>query len=186
MGNWWGNVYDPLPQSTKAEVLTPTEDILAPGDMDCSGGQWFDFCSVTGGIGPAWHFDGTHLFVRIVNTACYNTNTKNDCTTGFFDYNGVKVLDIYSPFSYNIEATCSGCTSHSTSTGIVFFNVTDSVPSAFSSTAGSIVPTLSGHAGGMLDASCPAPSTGSPAPSPSGSSTVTSGKPNQTSSATAL
>ena len=151
---WWGSdLYDPLSMAESLDiVLTDTEDIAHPDTFDCSAGSWYDFCTNTGGVGPAWYFDSStgHLYFRVVQFACYNKNQANNCFNGYYEFEGQRIPDIWTGMSctlvlytriqyillrvkqimtgwyYDVSVdTCSGCTVSTSYSGVDYYEVTD-------------------------------------------------------------
>lgn len=85
--SWWQRTYADLPMAASlAAVTARTEDILAdPARFNCTDKDWASFCEYTGGVGPAWFFDGKHLYLRLVAPGCYNKNQKENCASAFFE-----------------------------------------------------------------------------------------------------
>ena len=107
---------------------------------------------VTGGVGPAWYFDGQYLYVRVVNLGCYNQNQRKSCqANGFYTQHGASVPNILEGFScaqhsllsprvchsaravfrYIVNVTsCPGCSVQSKLGNVRFFSAPDTPPSA--------------------------------------------------------
>jgi len=145
MNSWWGVTYPHIPQAASLSVvLTPTEDILPVNQFNCTG-AWYAMCQGTGGIGPAWYFDGTFLYVRLVSPGCYNNNQKGNCPTAFYQSHNAKVWSVMGGFSYVVNVTsCTGCTVQSTLGNVKFYQATDQTPNAFSTDWGTVIPTPTG------------------------------------------
>jgi hypothetical protein len=102
--------------SNKTWTLNPRENILPTSQFGCSTPNWYDFCTKTGkyspitsssfmlhplvnpwyyigGVGPAWHFDGQYLYVRVVAPLCYNRNTYTQCNNAYFEQFGTQVYN---------------------------------------------------------------------------------------------
>jgi len=143
--SWWGVTFPHIPQaSSLSVVLTPDEAISPVSQFTCTG-QWYAMCQTTGGIGPAWFFDGTFLYVRLVSPGCYNNNQKGACPTAFFESHNAKVWSVMGGFSYNVNVTsCTGCTVQSTLGNIKFYQATDQTPPAFNTDWGTVIPTPTG------------------------------------------
>lgn len=136
---WWGITYPTIAATTLANVLTPTENLLPVDQFKCTTGTWSDFCETTGGIGPAWHFNGQHLYLRVVTPACYNKNQYKNCAAGFYEYDGVRVNDIFGGFEYHVTVTsCSGCSVQSSFSGINYYTAPDVSPPAFAAEKGTL------------------------------------------------
>ena len=139
IGNWWNSAtdYPNVPMAaSKDVVLTPTENIFADPnsitgcDYGASGSTWRSACRTHGGAGGpggvAWFFDGTNLFVRVVNFACYNANSKNNC--GYkYSRDGISIPSIGGAVGLRVRATCAGCAT-TTHNGQTFFTVPDRRP----------------------------------------------------------
>ncbi|ETO24993.1 hypothetical protein RFI_12152, partial [Reticulomyxa filosa] len=127
--NWWGQAIYPYIDmaASKDVVLTPTEDLLEPDAMNCSTKHWYDFCYKTGGVGPAWYFDGEYLYLRVVNLACYNTNTRYyACFDAYYGFKSMQLWDISTAFIYEVNVTsCSGCSAAYSYKGITYYDVDD-------------------------------------------------------------
>jgi hypothetical protein len=125
---WWGIApYDPMPMSTKAQVFNNTEVLAPVSQMKCTG-NWQGMCQWWGGsVGPAWHFDGTHLYIRKVPVACYTINQYQWCDAYFKSY-GANVSSINSGWHYQINASCTGCKVQSTYAGVTYWDVPDEAP----------------------------------------------------------
>ncbi len=136
---WWsrdlGAVrYEP----SLSALLTPTETVNAASSFVC-GPNWYDMCNTTGGVGPAWSFDGSFLYLRVVPLHCYNRNQKDRCATNFYDFSGLRVPDMYTGFVYQVNVTdCPGCAVQSTLDGTTFYSAPDVPPAAFATAAGSL------------------------------------------------
>eukprot|EP01083_Nonionella_stella_P119717 358096_1 len=120
--NWAEKTAVYLDESALQDVLKPTEDLSDSAAYNCTVfADWYSLCSdavnggfveSTGGVGPAWHFDGTYLLVRVVNPMCYSSYSgySEDCQyDGWFEYDDAKIWDIYTGLSYVITAQCDGC-----------------------------------------------------------------------------
>ncbi len=72
---WGDDEDDPLEEVDYTTVTTPKEDLLRPDEMHCP--EKKEMCNITGGIGPAWHFDRStgYLYLRMVVIGCYHVNT---------------------------------------------------------------------------------------------------------------
>ncbi len=137
--NWWDKTYPALTAVSKATILSATEDIKPYNQFTCNGANWWDFCTNTGGVGPAYHFDGTHLFLRLVSPGCYNVNQRDECPLAFYDSGrGARVPSIMGGFTYRVTVTCPGCTVQSTVGGVTYWSVTDSAPAAFTPSWGTV------------------------------------------------
>jgi len=135
--HWSAASFDPMPMSSKADVLANREDVS--GAFDCTGGQWWSMCTDYGSaVGPAWHFDGTYLYIRVVYPGYYNRNEHKRMSGSEYGERGVFVHDIMQSFSYMVSAQCSGCAVQSTHAGVTYYQVADTTPSAFPEDFGAV------------------------------------------------
>lgn len=188
--NGWGTVTDqPVPQKSLAEVTQATEVLSDQSTFVC--GQWNQLCTSYGSgnaVGPAWHFDGTHLYIRVVQPHCYSGSERENCQNSYFyQFNDTKIWDIRNGVDY--EITASSGASSTTVDGIQFFQTgeckamdggvvqtgcTSGTPNAFSEVVGS----SRGPVTPMYASSkpvCTAPSSSSGTSGTSAGTTTTSG-----------
>jgi hypothetical protein len=132
-----------FPMSTKENVFTSTETLNDAALFNCTKVSNFDFCTNTGGPGiGAWHFDGTHFFLRVVSPACYTAGRRFLCQDGSrYEVDGASVPDIMNLYTFQVTADCPGCNS-TTFNNLTYFQVPDSVPAAFPLEVGTLLPTL--------------------------------------------
>eukprot|EP01130_Rhizamoeba_saxonica_P005415 TRINITY_DN2168_c0_g1_i1.p1 TRINITY_DN2168_c0_g1~~TRINITY_DN2168_c0_g1_i1.p1 ORF type:complete len:1073 (-),score=270.64 TRINITY_DN2168_c0_g1_i1:36-3254(-) len=127
---WWSDLsYDSIPESTFDEVMRDNESINDPEEFDCTNIDWWEFCNNTGGVtnyGIAWHFDGEHLYIRVVNPACYNANQHEDsCENAYFEYEDMKLYDIFSGFGVLVTVDCPGCAIAHAYRGVTYYDIPD-------------------------------------------------------------
>ena len=123
-------VFDSMNMSTLSEVLAVNEHMLDVDSMVCEENPWYSMCTITGGKGFKWHFDGKHLYLRLVPFSCYNRNRyKYFCPDSFYEAFGARVWDIETNFVLNVHANCEGCPVQSTLGDIKFYEVQDEAPS---------------------------------------------------------
>lgn len=124
-----------LHMSSLDAVLSLTENLLAPEEMDCSmgaGEEWWYMCKDTGAVGPAWHFDGTHLYLRVVPFGCYNINRHDICEMHDFAPFGAaeaRVWENSGLFDMTVNAVCDGCVVQSMHNNVTYYEVPDIAPS---------------------------------------------------------
>jgi len=112
-----------MPMSTKSDVFAQVETIGDPDTFTCDG-EWYDFCTDYGSVGPAWHWDGEYLYLRVVNYLCYNRNGKDWCDQ-YYEVDEMRLWDITGAFYMNVQVTCPGCTVANSHSGIDYYNVAD-------------------------------------------------------------
>lgn len=122
----------PCPNKTLSAVLTPTENLKPYDDPTfiCPGGwSWCDFAS-SGGIGPAWNFDGKYLRIRVVGLNFYNSFEGKLASYGDYYYRegGIWVPKIVLGFRYVVKASCADCKVQGTHQGVKYFDVPDVPP----------------------------------------------------------
>ena len=126
---YYGHTLPLVPMSNLSTVLLPTEDLKHPDDLDCTNlGHWSHLCKDTGGGGFSWHFDGRHLYLRIVPFECYSNNQRRGCRDRFYEADGIKVWNIVKGYTLTVNATCTGCDVQSSIGGVEFYDVPDTVP----------------------------------------------------------
>jgi len=133
---WWkdgsGNyIRFPLAQAgSLSSVLSPREELKPSSQFTC-GNDWFSMCTNTGGVGPAWSRDATHLYLRVVNPGCYNKNQRGNCESAaeaFYASGGITVPAVAWGFKYVVEAECAGCAVQKSYGGVTYWTATDSPP----------------------------------------------------------
>jgi hypothetical protein len=123
------NVFNYVAMSPIEEVFALEEQLLDLDDMDCAEQPWYSMCTTTGGEGFKWHFDGEHLYLRIVPFSCYNRNRYSRyCPVQFYEAFGTRVWGIDTSFALTVDATCAGCAIQSTLGDVQFYEVPDRAP----------------------------------------------------------
>jgi len=130
-----------LPMSTKEEVTSKTEPLIDSNDFSgCDlaavgedGQTAWNLCTNTGGVGPAWHFDGSFLYLRIVDPGFYTSvdsyKSKNWAAFAPSDHLNVNPENNY---QYTVEVTsCDGCTIQTEYQGVTYFEVPEEIPPSF-------------------------------------------------------
>jgi len=120
---WWSVDYAAMPMSSKSDIFAQVETIGDPDTFTCTG-EWYDFCTDFGSVGPAWHWDGEYLYLRVVNFFCYNTNGKDKCDQ-YYEVDEMRLWDITGAFYMNVEVTCPGCNVENSYSGIDYWTVAD-------------------------------------------------------------
>lgn len=135
---WWNITYPVIPMASSLSVVTTSQETLNDQSQFTCSGQWYDFCTNTGGAGlGAWYFDGTYFYLRVVAPNCYNRNTRATCQSGsMYTVDGVSVPRIMQGFRFQVTATCAGCAG-TTRNGVTYYTVADTVPSPFTYSFGS-------------------------------------------------
>jgi len=146
---WWDEArYAPLEQRPLSDVLQPVEDVQRP--FSCAGGgKWYDFCHGYGdAVGPAWHFDGEFLYLRVVGLPNYLKAGYETAQSAFYGEDGVKVWDIRGGHRYVVRVTsCAACAVQAEHKGTTFYEVPDETPAAFGTRFGPIRAPVTVHQG---------------------------------------
>jgi hypothetical protein len=110
---------------TWQQISSPYESLLPSNQISCNqGGGSHTFCNVTGAVGPGWYRDSTHLYLRLVNIACYVKSGYKWCenkrssatpatttTSMIYSFQNLTLSDMINMYSYEVKVTgCSGCT----------------------------------------------------------------------------
>lgn len=93
---------------------------------------WATICNDTGGVGPAWYWDGSdYFYLRIVSGIFITRAWYYDWDTRprYWENEGIRLWDTAWSFYFQVEANCDGCTSSYDG----FYDVDDSIPSKLAS-----------------------------------------------------
>jgi hypothetical protein len=150
-----------VPRISAAAIKASQETLVNPSSMTCNG-NWpnpYDAnCTYTGAVGPAWAFDGTYLYIRVVQAACYMANSYQDCANNKFDFAGATVWNGFNDFVWMVTVTsCPGCIVQKTWRGVDYYQVNDVIPpTAFSNVYGTLTPVTPANIKYTTKNTCPA------------------------------
>lgn len=127
----WGNALPSVPMSSSlSSVLSLSEEPIPPQLMTCTG-AWYTNCQYTGlNTGFSWYFDGSYLYLRIVNFPVYSKNYRYNSPpgAGYFSGYGMSMNRQWGGHVVKVSASCGSCAIQSTLGTINFYSVGDVVP----------------------------------------------------------
>ena len=129
-------IYLDYPKATSlAQIRTNTEPLRTADQIVCTppANATDDYCEDTGATGPLWYFDGTHVYVRVVNVMCYLYASYQTCQDLYkIESHQAKLWATANILGIYIEIKdCPGCTEViGPNGGLMYTNVADVVPSS--------------------------------------------------------